>query len=49
MEYFVAYHRGDRSRFEFQLTASSTVASVTALRHIGYADNAAEKTRAAHL
>ena len=27
MEFFVAYHRGDRSRFEFQLSASPDVAS----------------------
>ena len=35
MEYFVAYHRGDRSRFEFQLSASSATQSTAALRHTG--------------
>lgn len=35
MEYFVAYHRGDRSRFEFQLRASSTDESTASLRHTG--------------
>ncbi|SDK79224.1 GntR family transcriptional regulator [Cryobacterium psychrotolerans] len=35
MEYFVAYHRGDRSRFEFQLRASSTEESTASLRHTG--------------
>lgn len=36
MEYFVAYHRGDRSRFEFQLRASSSADDSTAyLRHTG--------------
>ena len=33
MEYFIAYHRGDRSRFEFQLSASSANQSTAALRH----------------
>lgn len=42
MEYFVAYHRGDRSRFEFQLTASTAVPSVTALRHVDYPASAPE-------
>ena len=32
-EFFVAYHRGDRSRFEFQLRADD--ASTAALRHVG--------------
>lgn len=32
IEFFVAYHRGDRSRFEFQLSADD--ASVAALRHV---------------
>ncbi len=36
MEYFVAFHRGDRSRFEFQLSASPDVASVASLRHVGH-------------
>ena len=36
MEYFVAFHRGDRSRFEFQLSASPDVASVASLRHTGH-------------
>ena len=31
MEHFVAYHRGDRSRFEFQLRAT---ASTTELVHV---------------
>lgn len=35
MEYFVAYHRGDRSRFEFQLRASSADQSTASLRHTG--------------
>ena len=35
MEYFVAYHRGDRSRFEFQLRASSTDESTASLHHTG--------------
>jgi GntR family transcriptional regulator len=35
MEYFVAYHRGDRSRFEFQLSASSAKQSTAALLHTG--------------
>jgi GntR family transcriptional regulator len=35
MEYFVAYHRGDRSRFEFQLTASPGDPSTASLRHTG--------------
>lgn len=36
MEYFVAHHRGDRSRFEFQLRASSSPDDSTAyLRHTG--------------
>jgi GntR family transcriptional regulator len=35
MEYFVAYHRGDRSRFEFQLTGSSSDANTASLRHTG--------------
>lgn len=37
MEYFIAYHRGDRSRFEFQLSASSATQSTAALRHTGTA------------
>lgn len=32
IEFFVAYHRGDRSRFEFQLSADD--ATVGALRHV---------------
>ena len=35
MEYFVAFHRGDRSRFEFQLRASSAEESTASLRHTG--------------
>lgn len=35
IEYFVAYHRGDRSRFEFQLRASSAGDSTATLRHTG--------------
>jgi len=35
MEFFVAYHRGDRSRFEFQLTASSADHDTVSLRHTG--------------
>ncbi len=35
MEYFVAYHRGDRSRFEFQVRTSGTDESTAALRHTG--------------
>jgi GntR family transcriptional regulator len=35
IEYFLAYHRGDRSRFEFELTASSALSSTAALRHTG--------------
>lgn len=34
-EYFIAYHRGDRSRFEFHLTASVDTASTAALVHTG--------------
>ncbi|MBG6238658.1 GntR family transcriptional regulator [Mycetocola sp. CAN_C7] len=33
MEYFVAYHRGDRSRFEFHLNASADDPSTASLRH----------------
>jgi len=33
MEFFIAYHRGDRSRFEFQLQASLTTGSTAELRH----------------
>ena len=33
MEYFIAYHRGDRSRFEFQLSATSAAQSSAVLRH----------------
>ncbi|GAB3127194.1 hypothetical protein GCM10027056_26170 [Glaciibacter psychrotolerans] len=35
MEYFIAYHRGDRSRFEFQLTATPSDLSTASLRHTG--------------
>ncbi|WP_229790436.1 GntR family transcriptional regulator [Mycetocola manganoxydans] len=35
MEFFVAYHRGDRSRFEFQLNATPGDSSTAALRHTG--------------
>ena len=35
MEYFVAHHRGDRSRFEFQLSASVNDTSTASLRHTG--------------
>lgn len=35
MEFFVAYHRGDRSRFEFQLNASAGDPSTASLRHTG--------------
>lgn len=35
VEYFIAYHRGDRSRFEFQLQAAAPGQSVAALRHTG--------------
>jgi GntR family transcriptional regulator len=35
IEAFVAYHRGDRSRFEFQLRASATDVSTAELRHTG--------------
>lgn len=35
MEYFIAYHRGDRSRFEFQLTATPNDISTASLRHTG--------------
>lgn len=34
MEYFVAHHRGDRSRFEFSLGVVPS--SPTAVRHVGY-------------
>ena len=34
MEYFLAYHRGDRRRFEFQLTAEPSTPNVTSLRHV---------------
>jgi GntR family transcriptional regulator len=33
MEYFIAYHRGDRSRFEFQLSADTSFQSGVLLRH----------------
>lgn len=33
MEYFIAFHRGDRSRFEFQLSATSAAQSIALLRH----------------
>jgi GntR family transcriptional regulator len=36
IEFFVAYHRGDRSRFEFRLSADD--AAVAALRHVSFAD-----------
>ena len=46
MEYFIAYHRGDRSRFEFQLSASSATQSTAALRHTGIlAQDAAPSTK----
>ncbi len=35
MEYFVAYHRGDRSRFEFHLNASPDDPGRASLRHTG--------------
>lgn len=35
MEFFVAYHRGDRSRFEFQLNASPDDPSTASLLHTG--------------
>lgn len=35
IEFFTAYHRGDRSRFEFQLTAAESDRSIAALRHTG--------------
>jgi GntR family transcriptional regulator len=35
MEFFIAYHRGDRSRFEFQLNAAPTDASTASLLHTG--------------
>jgi GntR family transcriptional regulator len=35
IEVFVAYHRGDRSRFEFQLRASASDVSTAELRHTG--------------
>ncbi|RWZ53024.1 GntR family transcriptional regulator [Labedella phragmitis] len=35
IEVFVAYHRGDRSRFEFQLRASAGDVSTAELRHTG--------------
>ena len=37
MEFFVAHHRGDRSRFEFQLSASPADQNTAALRHTGLA------------
>jgi GntR family transcriptional regulator len=33
MEFFIAHHRGDRSRFEFQLSASLAMQSRAVLRH----------------
>ncbi|SEB76044.1 GntR family transcriptional regulator [Paramicrobacterium humi] len=36
IEFFIAYHRGDRSRFEFQLTASPEDTSTAALLHTGF-------------
>jgi len=38
MEFFVAHHRGDRSRFEFQLSATAGDQSTAALRHTGLGD-----------
>lgn len=35
MEFFIAYHRGDRSRFEFQLNAAPSEGSTASLRHVG--------------
>ncbi len=35
MEFFIAYHRGDRSRFEFQLNATPGTSNTAALRHTG--------------
>ncbi len=35
MEYFIAYHRGDRSRFEFQLKASPASTNAASLWHTG--------------
>ena len=35
LEYFIAYHRGDRSRFEFQLQDAALGRSRAALRHTG--------------
>jgi GntR family transcriptional regulator len=43
MEYFIAYHRGDRSRFEFQLTASTTTANITSLLHLAYPERRADE------
>jgi GntR family transcriptional regulator len=33
MEYFIAYHRGDRSRFEFQLSSATAIQTNAELRH----------------
>ncbi|MBC7723676.1 MAG: GntR family transcriptional regulator [Burkholderiaceae bacterium] len=43
MEYFVAYHRGDRSRFEFQLRDAVPGQSVAALRHTAGPATSAEQ------
>lgn len=40
IEYFVAYHRGDRSRFEFQLQADSSSASLIHIDREGGASQA---------
>lgn len=45
MEYFIAYHRGDRSRFEFHLTASPASANTASLWHTG-SDSAPSKAAA---
>lgn len=39
MEYFIAHHRGDRSRFEFQLGAAANDQSTASLRHTGLAES----------
>lgn len=40
IEYFVAYHRGDRSRFEFQLREETSEASLLHIDHAGTSSRA---------
>jgi GntR family transcriptional regulator len=45
MEFFVAYHRGDRSRFEFQLRSTAPSQGSASLRHTGIVPSDASEER----